>query len=235
MGKKTKETKEIIGNNTLKLDNIPETLGKEGKQFNCDNCFKTFKTNSGLFKHKKKCDNNDKPKELIITDEADDEARKLKEELKKIYLNNPKLDLEKEIADNQTLLKIDMMEKEELEARILDAKLQFSKKIDQKISDGVLSVATIVMGNLLDIVNELEEEVKKDVVLREATQDVLSQNILIHLPNEIKMSGLFAVDVGCAYKKSLPRKQALKKAIDIQKDLETKEEIKQEEKKDNKN
>lgn len=202
----------------LKLDTLPETIKqKETSKYNCAKCGKKYKSRSGLSKHIKKdnCSTKEEDIEYVIIDD-DEDTQKKREELKKIYLNNPKLDLDKEIATNEMLLKIDTMDINELEARIVDAKQQFSRKMDQKISDGALSIVNLIVGGFLDITKELEEEVKKDDILREATNDVLCQNVLIHLPAEIKMTGLYSLDVGVALKKAGPRKEQEKRLKEME-------------------
>jgi protein required for attachment to host cells len=139
-------------------------------------------------------------------DEDDDkELMKLRKELEQIVLSNPTLDIDKPYS-NTTLEKINSMNASELRARIFQAKRELTCHLDCKISDGALSFANQIIGRMLGCVDELNEQVMNDVVLRESTKDLLSMQVLSKIPPNLKVSGLYAVNVGVALQKAKSNK-----------------------------
>ena len=125
------------------------------------------------------------------------ELQKLRRELESIIMNNPSIDIESPV--NTTLLqKIQSMSIEELKARIFNAKRALNSKLDLKISDGALSLVNQVIGRMLGCVKELEDAVMNDYLLRESTKDLLSFNLLAKIPSQIKVAGLYSIDLGLA-------------------------------------
>lgn len=209
----------------IKFVDLPEPI--EEVVYECPNCDKVYKSKGGLSKHKKKCIVEEEVIEEIVDEEPIDEnrMRKLQNELKSLVLNNPSaIDLTKPIGYNhlETIYDMDI---NELETRIFDAKLTFNKKIDSKVADSALSLTNQVVGGLLGCVQELEYEVSKDEVLREATKDLLSFRVLNYIPIEMKVSGLYSLDVACAMKKK-------KLKIQKQKELEKQQQVEQKIEKD---
>ena len=205
----------------IKFVDLPEPI--EEVVYECENCDKVYKSKGGLSKHKKKCIVEEvEYVEEIVDEEPIDEnrMRKLQNELKSLVLNNPSaIDLTKPIGYNH-LESIYDMDINELEARIFDAKLTFNKKIDSKVADSALSLTNQVVGGLLNCVQELEEEVSKDEVLREATKDLLSFRVLNYIPIEMKVSGLYSLDVATAMRK---HKLKIQKQKELEKQQQQKE------------
>jgi hypothetical protein len=207
--------------NNIKFIDIPEP--KEEIVYQCENCLKEYKSKSGLSKHLIKCVVEPEIIEEIFDEEPDmDDSRKMKlqNELKTLVLNNPtSIDLTKEVGYNH-LESIYNMDVNELEARIFDAKLTFNKKIDSKVADSALSLTNQIVGGLLGCVNELEYEVSKDEILREATKDLLSFRILNYIPIEMKVSGLYSLNVATAMKKNKLKIQKQKELLKSQEIIE---------------
>jgi len=206
--------------NKIVLEEIP----KVKQVHTCNNCGKEYKTRSGLYKHNQKCipveeEEGESEAETEYYDEEQEEQTeetidqervlryKLQNELKQLYMNNPSsVNLNKPLYFTDIEV-INQMSIEELQMRIIDAKLTFSKKLDMKVSDTALTLTNQVVGGLLGCIDELEQEVQKDEILREATKDLLSFKILNHIPMELKVSGLYSLNVATAVKKSKLRKQ----------------------------
>lgn len=183
------------------LEELPVTQ----KTFECEHCGKIYKTKRSYTSHKNLCSSKpvtkDLPKESQSVEENDDrESEKLRMELEQLVMSNPMIDLSKPVSTNM-FEQISSMNKDELKARIFAAKREFNGKLDMKISDAGLSVMNIVVGGMLGCVEELQEEIDKDIILREATRDMLSMGILSKIPPQIKVSGLYAVDLGLAVQK----------------------------------
>ena len=215
------ETKAIKETETkLNFKEFKENKEKEQKtKLSCDNCGKSYKNRSGLHKHKKKC-GVEKPKALEIKEDDDPEVEQLKEQLRRLVMTNPQLDLTKKITTNTDLKLIDSMEKEEIIARIQDFKRTASRKLNKRISRTALDLSGYVIGGILDCVQELQQEISKDDALQDAVHDVLSSEILCYVDSKILMLGLMGVDTGNAYVKSLPRKQMALELKKHQEELE---------------
>lgn len=200
-------------NENLRLPEIPKLV----KKFKCEFCGKEFKSKKGWQNHVKKFHGEQEEKSdidydnmTIITEDYDNldisnfqpqsELTKLKKELENLILNNPSIDLERPV--NTTVLeKINNMSVEELKARIFNAKRELNGKLDLKISDGALSLVNQVVGRILGCCEELEQEVMKDQLLRESTKEMMSMNLLSKVPSQIKVAGLYSLNVGTALTK----------------------------------
>jgi hypothetical protein len=189
------------------------------KKFKCDYCNKHFKSKKGHKNHIKKfhsnnvrdftIDDNDNDNDIISEEDIanlldiedfqspDKEFLKLKQELENIILNNPSINID-EPVNTLVLEKINNMSIEEIKARIFHAKRALNSKLDCKISDGALGIVNQVVGRLLGCVDELESAVMSDDLLRQSTKDLLSMNILTKIPSQIKVAGLYSVNVGYA-------------------------------------
>lgn len=189
----------------------------------CDICGKSFKSRKSMLQHRRKIhkigfngsakgdddafsvlsfDLEEQPIKQIEYKNNNTELMKRHEELRKelmnLILNNPNIDLQKNLNNENSLNLINKMTIEELEMRIFDAKKQLSSKIDFKISDGLLTLVNSIIGKMLNCVEELEEEVKNDKLLRECAKDTLSINLLNKIPPHIKLGGLYSIDVARA-------------------------------------
>lgn len=192
------------------------------KKFTCKYCGKQYKTKSSYLKHEEKClhntniddadscELNDNEKinieEIVkVNSKAlsreDLQLQKLRAELENLVLSNPNISLNNPISTTP-LEAIKNMNIEELKARIFQAKRELNGKLDLKISDSTLTLVNMVVGKMLNCVDELNEEVMKDNLLRESTKDLLSFAVLSKIPPPIKVSGLYAVNVGVALQKS---------------------------------
>lgn len=218
----------------INLEQVKKTkkTKQHSKEFPCPQCGKVYKSKRAMNNHLNKCDvEGDNDENFDITqfenmteeelmqymqeqqeqqehshgEEDDKELAKLRKELEQIVLSNPTLDIEKPYS-NTTLEKIYTMNATELRARIFQAKRELTCQLDCKISDGALSFANQVIGRMLGCVDELNEQVMKDVVLRESTKDLLSMQLLSKIPPNLKVSGLYAVNVGVALQKAKAKK-----------------------------
>jgi hypothetical protein len=116
-------------------------------------------------------------------------------------MSNPNIDL-KSPVELSPFQAINTMSVEELKARIFQAKRDLSSKTDLKISDSALGLVNLFVGNMLGCLDELQEEVNKDVLLRETVKDTLSINLLSKIPPQLKVTGLYAMNVGTAISKA---------------------------------
>lgn len=203
--------------NDIRLPEI--NIKPEKKIHECPVCGKKYKSEKSYLKHleshEELMDENvnedvenleeEKPKSIfssiIPSNDKQNKIDKLQRELEQLILSNPSIDINKPCQDN-TLDKIYSMSEEELKARIFDAKRNLTSGLDMKISDGVLSFTNTIVGNMLGCLDELEECVNQDKMLRQATKDMLSMSVLSYVPPNIKVAGLYAVNVGTAMSKA---------------------------------
>lgn len=139
-------------------------------------------------------------------DDEQDELLKLRDQFKKLVLNN-NININEKCTTNNDFERIDKMNVEELKSRIIMAKHSFSKSIDKKITDNCLSMVNLIVGSALGCLEELQYEVEKNIILSEATNKVISQEILIHIDPKLKMAGLYSIDVATAFKKAKLKKK----------------------------
>lgn len=199
------------------------------KVFECEHCGKKYKTKKSYEKHVVQCsqpvdyeqlDLENMDLENFDMENIDIEAlmqksqgnkqvdfssknkelEKLRNELEQLLLANPMMDISNPV-NVAPLEAIKHMTAEELKARIFQAKRELNGKLDMKISDSALNVVNLVIGRMLGCVDELQEEVMKDIVLRESAKDLLSMSVLSKVPPQLKVSGLYAVNVGVALQK----------------------------------
>ncbi len=205
-------------NNIIELPKIPKLI----KKFECHHCGKRYKTKSSFTKHENACANvlqndidfaqdlttnefttREIPQELYqVNSNAIDDKQllKLRSELEQLILSNPMLNLNSPVSTTP-LEAIQRMSVEELKARIFQAKRELNGKLDLKISDSALMMVNMFVGKMLGCVEELQAEVMSDPLLRESTKDLLSFAVLSKIPPPLKVSGLYAVNVGVAMQK----------------------------------
>lgn len=204
---------------SIKNFDINEPLPKLKQTFECPHCGKKYKSKKSFEKHVDSCEYN--PQNLEVDSELDldsleavstcdnvvphQELQSLRNELLQILMSNPNIDLKSpiELTPFQT---INTMSAEELKARIFQAKRELSSKTDLKISDSALGLVNLFVGNMLGCLDELQEEVQKDVLLRETVKDTLSINLLSKIPPQLKVTGLYAMNVGTAVSKARGKK-----------------------------
>jgi hypothetical protein len=204
---------------------------------NCNYCDKSYKgknCKSSLRKHiKAKHPNVDNGVPVASLNSNDKDLDKLRSKFKKMVMNNPSYDLKKKVATNQDLYLIDQMEKDEIQARMNDFQREYARKIDDKVSKTALDVTGIVLGGVMDIQNELREEFAKDELLQQSVNDVLSGEILCYIDPRLKVLALGGCDVGNAYIKAAPRRNAQRAQKKLEeekkKELEVEEQEQQEE------
>jgi transcription elongation factor Elf1 len=192
----------------IKLDELPILK----KTFECPHCGKKYKSKKSFEKHVESCEFQlEEPEheieqyeqyehdEQLEIDQDNAKVEKLKNELRNLLMANPTLDLTKSI-NKAPLELINHMSNEELQARIFDAKRTLNSKLDNNISSSGLCLVNQVVGKLLGCVEELDQFVSNDKVLQESAKDLLSFNLLSHIPPSVKVSGLYAMNVGLALK-----------------------------------
>lgn len=211
---------------SVKNFDINEPLPKLKQTFECPHCGKKYKSKKSFEKHVDNCEYNPKNQddeseldldslEVISTCNntvPNYELQNLRNELLQILMSNPSIDLKSpvELTPFQT---INSMNAEELKARIFQAKRELSSKTDLKISDSALGLVNLFVGNMLGCLDELQEEVNKDVLLRETVKDTLSINLLSRIPPQLKVTGLYAMNVGTAMSKARSKKITVDESI----------------------
>lgn len=164
---------------------------------------KSFDKKSIDFEYESVCEYEDSI--IAVKEETNSEILKLRNELLNIIMNNPSFDIGKPI-NTTPFERINQMGLEELKARIFDAKRTLSSKTDLSISDNILTLVNMVVGRVLNCIEELETTVKNDIVLRETVKDALSMTILSKIPPQMKVGALYSIDVAKAMQK---RKQSM--------------------------
>jgi hypothetical protein len=204
---------------SVKNFDIDEPLPKLKQVFECPHCGKKYKSKKSFEKHVASCEYNEENQEsdldldalevisacnntAIVPNHAElREIQNLRNELLQILMSNPNIDL-KSPVELSPFQAINTMSVEELKARIFQAKRDLSSKTDLKISDSALGLVNLFVGNMLGCLDELQEEVNKDVLLRETVKDTLSINLLSKIPPQLKVTGLYAMNVGTAISKA---------------------------------
>lgn len=189
---------------SIELPEVP-TL-KSNSEYVCEVCGKKYKTKTNYEKHllthpeladsDSEVGGND-----FETIEVDKETEKLRSELMNIMINNPQVDLSSPVS-TLGMDKINNMSKTELQARVFDAKKQLNHKLDSSISNAGLSVINLIVGNMLGCLDELNAAVANDKILQDSAKDLLAFNVLNKVPPPIKVTGLYAMNVGLALKQS---------------------------------
>lgn len=205
-----------VDNENIVLSEIPVLK----KKFICPHCEKEFKSKNGWKKHIEKfhpeSDNesqlsyqlteyeNPQLKGNLGLPNISNDLHILRSELQNLLLNNPSLNID-EPVNTTSFEKINNMTPDELRARIFNAKRSLNNRLDHKISDGTLSFCNQIVGRLLGCVEELEEEIRNDEMLRDSTKELLSFNLLSKIPVNIKVAGLYSIDVASALNKKRVR------------------------------
>lgn len=193
----------------IELPAVPSL--KPATKYVCEFCGKSYKTKAPWEKHRLTCQQFEIPEEVVDDAEYDEEyelpktcssneLELLKRELQNILISNPSIDITKPIS-TLNFEQINRMTKEELQARVFDAKKQLNQKLDSSISSAGLSIVNLVVGKFLNCLDELNEAVSNDKVLQDSARDMLTFNILSQIPPPIKVTGLYAMDVGVALKR----------------------------------
>ena len=204
---------------SVKNFDISEPLPKLKQTFECPHCGKKYKSKKSFEKHVDTCEYNPQNQEneseldldsLEVVSTCNNvvsnhELQNLRNELLQILMSNPNIDL-KSPVELTPFQAINSMTSEELKARIFQAKRELSSKTDLKISDSALGLVNLFVGNMLGCLDELQDEVNKDVLLRETVKDTLSINLLSRIPPQLKVTGLYAMNVGTAMSKARSKK-----------------------------
>jgi hypothetical protein len=211
---------------SIKNFDIDEPLPKLKQVFECPHCAKKYKSKKSFEKHVDSCEYNEENQESDLDLDALEvisscnntsivpnyEIQNLRNELLQILMSNPNIDL-KSPVELSPFQAINTMSAEELKARIFQAKRELSSKTDLKISDSALGLVNLFVGNMLGCLDELQEEVNKDVLLRETVKDTLSINLLSRIPPQLKVTGLYAMNVGTAMSKARSKKISIDESI----------------------
>ena len=209
---------------SVKNFDMNEPLPKLKQPFECPFCGKKYKTKKPYENHIDNCP--ERPDGSEISDEEDNfdsaiveskhtfneknpEVEKLRKELLQILMSNPNIDLTSPVSLTP-FQSINSMNVEELQARIFQAKRELSSKTDLKISDSALGLVNLFFGNMLGCLDELQHEVEKDLLLRESVKDTLSLNLLSRIPPQLKVTGLYAMNVGTALSKARAKRSSTK-------------------------
>lgn len=201
---------------SIKNFDVNEPLPKLKQTFECPHCGKKYKSKKSFEKHVDSCEYNEENLDLeslqdisetgdVVTHAPNHELQHLRNELLQILMSNPNIDLKSPI-ELTPFQAINSMSVEELKARIFQAKRELSSKTDLKISDSALGLVNLFVGNMLGCLDELQEEVNKDILLRETVKDTLSINLLSRIPPQLKVTGLYAMNVGTAMSKARSKK-----------------------------
>jgi hypothetical protein len=191
-------------------------------EYNCKFCDKTYKgknAKNSLNKHVKSKHPIENKPIIVIEDKPvnnEKDLDKLKKKFKNMVMNNPTYDLKKEIATNKDLHLIDQMNKNEVQARIIDFQRNYAKKLDKQVSKTCLDITAIAIGSVLDIQQELSTQFNNDILLQESLNEVLSGELLCHIDPKLKILALGSSDVGIAIVNSMPRWK-IQKAIALAK------------------
>jgi hypothetical protein len=212
---------------SVKNFDIDEPLPKLKQVFECPHCGKKYKSKKSFEKHVDSCEYNEENQDSeldldslevisrcndVATSVPNHELQNLRNELLQILMSNPNIDLKSPI-ELTPFQAINTMSAEELKARIFQAKRELSSKTDLKISDSALGLVNLFVGNMLGCLDELQDEVNKDVLLRETVKDTLSINLLSKIPPQLKVTGLYAMNVGTAMSKARSKKIVIDESI----------------------
>lgn len=201
------------------LDTVASGTKTERKTYVCENCGRKYKTNSGLFKHLRKCDNTKNevydqlntenkpvrtfmgqviPQQVQVAQKSAEESR-VNTELLSMLINNPNINLSSSITPD-LMDKLNRMTIEEKKLKIFELKRKVGNMLDARYSDTFVSLATTLIGGILGCKAELSAINEGDKLLKESAQELISYKLgLAFLPPEIKCSGLFITNVATAW------------------------------------
>lgn len=205
---------------SVKNFDMNEPLPKLKSPFECPFCGKKYKTKKPFENHVETCPH--RPEDSEVSDEETNyvessnvekspEVEKLRKELLQILMSNPNIDLTSPVSLTP-FQSINSMNAEELQARIFQAKRELNSKTDLKISDSALGLVNLFFGNMLGCLDELQAEVERDMLLRESVKDTLSLNLLSRIPPQLKVTGLYAMNVGTALSKARAKRPVVTEA-----------------------
>lgn len=103
--------------------------------------------------------------------------RNLQNEMRDLYLNNPgEIDLNKKVCYNYED-KIANMSNGEIRMRIFEANNKFGNKLDKRLSNAALNIASNGIGRLLGIGNDLTEMNAGDELLKSSLNHFISHSL----------------------------------------------------------
>lgn len=140
----------------------------------------------------------------VFVDTEEQEAERLRERLL-MYANRDSSVVTEPINDNVERL-VAEMDLHELKARCRKAQNMTGNKIDNVVGQQVIGVCNLAVGELLGCLEELEESTSRDELLKKSVTDYLSNNILMFVPEELKISGIYASHVLSSYGKASKKK-----------------------------
>lgn len=166
-------------------------------------------TNDGLSKPKNILTNffsSSVPKNDPSTTPSVVNIQKLRDELLNLCINN-NIDLNKPVDGfcNNFTEKINSMSVDELKMRIIQAKKVLNDKMDYKLSNQILNISNLVIGKFLNCLDELNQEVEKDLLLKDSVKTVCSESILNKLTPTTKIGALYSLNIASAMNKAKDR------------------------------
>lgn len=137
-----------------------------------------------------------KPDAFREPENVDEEKlQQLRETLMKMAFQNPevlRINIDKELTN-----KINEMDAQELTQRILIAKNQNLKKMDNQIAKSVISATNSMVGRVLGIADELDNLTKDDILLADSTTQIISEYIF-DIPPELRLASIYSLHVSKA-------------------------------------
>lgn len=130
-------------------------------------------------------------------DAEEREMKELREKLMQYSDHNPDI-VVKPVNDKISKL-VNEMSIDELRARCRQGKKICSGRMDSVVGKQIIFLANQSCGALLDCVEELQESTSRDQLLQETTTEYFSLHLLDYIPDELKISGIYASHVLKAY------------------------------------
>ena len=149
----------------------------------------------------------DKPTSIIRT------------KIKSHYLKNPD-EVRKIIADvkaGRTEMNLEGLTDAQLEEVLQLAKFKSTSELDKKVSSMLISGVTKAVDYKLDLDGELITEIDNDTVMKQIGAEMMSDNILMYVPQPLIFSMLYGYHTTNAY---IKKKKSEKKPLEPVKTLE---------------
>lgn len=130
-------------------------------------------------------------------DAEEREMKELREKLMQYSDRNPDIVM-KPVNDKISRL-VNDMSIDELRARCRQGKKICSGRMDSVVGQQLIYISNQACGALLDCVEELQESTENDQLLHEVTTEYFSLHLLDHIPDELKITGIYASHLCKAY------------------------------------
>ena len=157
-------------------------------------------------KSKKKVEFAEEPIEPaeISTEEELQELEYYRDQLANLSVHNPEVLTRPINYENQQI--INEMTIDELKQRCLLGQRASCSKLDDSVTQNIITITNQLTGSLLGCIEELEQSTQQDKLLHATTKEYLSLNILDAISTEIKVLGLYASHVASSFYKSRKNK-----------------------------